>query len=82
MGERLQALRQEKGFSQSQLARAAGIPVGSIKNWEQGIRLPRLDLAYKLAQAMGISLDVLAGDVFKKPPEKKPARGKRKGRGE
>ncbi len=79
MGERLQVLRKGKGFSQSELAQATGIPVGSIKNWEQGIRLPRLDLAYRLAQAMGISLDVLAGEVFKESAPKKGPRKKGKG---
>jgi transcriptional regulator with XRE-family HTH domain len=75
MGERLQELRQAKGLSQSQLAKATGVPVGSLKNWEQGIRLPRLDAAWQLAKALGITLDELAGKVFESPPER--AKGER-----
>jgi transcriptional regulator with XRE-family HTH domain len=66
----MQRLRQAAGLSQSGLARATGIPVGTIKNWEQGIRFPRLDLAVKVAAALGITLDELAG-VAGKPQSKK-----------
>ena len=69
MGPRMQRLRQAAGLSQSGLARATGIPVGTIKNWEQGIRFPRMDLAVKVAAALGITLDELAG-VAEKPQSK------------
>jgi transcriptional regulator with XRE-family HTH domain len=69
MGQRMQELRLAAGLSQTGLARATGIPVGTIKNWEQGIRLPRLDLAVKVAAALGITLDTLAG-VSEKPTKK------------
>ena len=80
MGARLQELRQQKGLSQSQLARAAGVPVGSLKNWEQGKRHLQLSTACQLARALGITVDELAGQVFAGGPsgEKKPAA---KGRG-
>jgi transcriptional regulator with XRE-family HTH domain len=65
----MQRLRQAAGLSQSGLARATGIPVGTIKNWEQGIRFPRMDLAVKVAAALGITLDELAG-VAEKPQSK------------
>lgn len=90
MGQKLQELRQAAGLSQSQLASAAGVPVGTLKNWEQGRRMPMFDAAYRLAKAMNITLDELAGRVFevvpsteptprKAPPAGKPAR-KRKGK--
>jgi transcriptional regulator with XRE-family HTH domain len=62
MGQRLQRLRKEAGLSQSALARATGIPVTTIRGWEQDRRLPRIDSALKVARALGISLDKLAGD--------------------
>jgi transcriptional regulator with XRE-family HTH domain len=71
MGERLQRLRQEKGLSQSQLADAAGIPIGSLRNWERGRREPLLGTAARLADALGVSLDELAGRVPKPRPRKK-----------
>jgi transcriptional regulator with XRE-family HTH domain len=74
MGERLQRIRQARGLSQSQLARAAGIPVGSLRNWERDRREPLLGAAAKLADALGCTLDELAGRT--------PAgKGKKGGRG-
>jgi transcriptional regulator with XRE-family HTH domain len=71
MGERLQRLRLEKGFSQSQLAKAAGVPTATLKNWEQARRTMLIDAAVKLADALEISLDELAG-------RESPAKGKGK----
>jgi transcriptional regulator with XRE-family HTH domain len=76
MGQRLQELRERAGLTQPALAEAAGVPVGSLRNWEQGLVLPQLPAAYRLAKALSITLDELAGKVFEeKPPvpKKKPA---------
>jgi transcriptional regulator with XRE-family HTH domain len=62
IGKRLQRLRQAAGVSQPDLARAAGIPVGTLRNLEQGRRIPRLDTAGKLARALGVSVDALLGN--------------------
>ena len=61
MGVRLRKLRQERGLSQAQLARLSGIPKGTLLQWEYGLRTPLLDAAVKLADALGITLDALAG---------------------
>jgi transcriptional regulator with XRE-family HTH domain len=61
MGERLQRIRRAKGLSQPQLAEAAQVPVSSLRNWEQGKRIPAFDTAARLAIALGVSLDELAG---------------------
>jgi transcriptional regulator with XRE-family HTH domain len=61
MGERFKRLRRAAGLSQSQLAKAAGVPIGSLRQWEYGIRTPLLDAAARVAMALGVSLDDLAG---------------------
>jgi transcriptional regulator with XRE-family HTH domain len=66
MGERLQRLRRAAGLSQQQLADRARVPLGSLRNWEQGRRTPLLDAAGRVAVALGISLDDLAG--ITRPP--------------
>jgi transcriptional regulator with XRE-family HTH domain len=66
MGERLQKLRLAKGLSQSQLAKAAGIPAGTLKSWEHGRRTMLFDAAVKLADALDVSLDELAGRKWTK----------------
>jgi transcriptional regulator with XRE-family HTH domain len=72
MGLRFQELRHEKGLSQSELAKAAGVPIASLKNWEQGRRMPAFDAAFRVAKALGITLDELAGKVFETTPEATP----------
>ena len=71
--KRLQELRQAAGPSQSQLAKAAGVPVGSLRGWEQSRRTMLVDAAIKLADALGVTLDELAGRV---PPAAKKGGGK------
>jgi transcriptional regulator with XRE-family HTH domain len=61
MGKRLKALREAAGLTQARLARRSGVPLGSVRGYEQGVRTPGLDQAAKLARALGVSLDELAG---------------------
>jgi transcriptional regulator with XRE-family HTH domain len=70
MAVRLKRLREERGLSQGQLAKLSGIPKGTLIQWEYGKRTPLLDAAAKLADALDITLDELAG----RPPRK--TRGK------
>lgn len=63
MGGRLRRFRDKASMSQADLARAAGVPIGTIRNWEQDRRIPRLDTAYAIATALHISLDELAREV-------------------
>ena len=53
MGERLKRLRKAAGLSQSQLARAAGVPVTTLRCWEQATRLPSLNGFIALADGAG-----------------------------
>jgi transcriptional regulator with XRE-family HTH domain len=61
MGERLKRLRKAAGLSQPGLAEAAGIPLGTLRQWEQNKRLPSWEGAIALADGLGCSLDELAG---------------------
>lgn len=72
MGQRLQRLRNIAGLSQAELARLAGIPVTTLRNWEQDRRQPRLDQAVKLARALNVSVDIIAGAVSEAAPERQP----------
>lgn len=58
-GELLKGLRETSGLTQTALADRAGVPVGSIRNHEQGHRLPSLPHAVRLAKALGVPLDDL-----------------------
>jgi transcriptional regulator with XRE-family HTH domain len=53
--DRLKELRVAAGLSQPQLAEASGLPVGSIRQYEQGRREPYWQVVFKLADALGVS---------------------------
>lgn len=59
--ERLKELRQEKGLSQNQLAKAVGLSDVAICLWEQNKRVPNLDAVIALANFFNVSLDYIAG---------------------
>jgi transcriptional regulator with XRE-family HTH domain len=59
--QRLKEIREEKGFSQSSLAKAAGISQACISKWESGDRTPYIDYLYTLAKFFGCSSDYLIG---------------------
>jgi transcriptional regulator with XRE-family HTH domain len=61
MAARLQKLRKAAGLSQSQLAKAARVPVTTLQGWERARRMPRLEAAMKLADALNVTLDELVG---------------------
>jgi transcriptional regulator with XRE-family HTH domain len=71
MGQKLQKARQAAGMSQSQLAAVADVPIGTLRNWEQDRRTPLLDTAARVAKALGVSVDALAG-VSVPPGEVQP----------
>ena len=58
-GDRLIALRTERGISQSRLATLLGITSTAVWNWEQqGVR-PRPGMLAKLAKVLGVSQEYL-----------------------
>ncbi len=60
-GEIIKRLRQEAGLSQAGLAAAVGIHTRQITRYENGEQQPALGVAHRLAQALDVSLDELAG---------------------
>jgi transcriptional regulator with XRE-family HTH domain len=75
-GKRLQELRTAAGLSQAKLAELSGSSLDSLRNWEQGRAMPKVDTAARLAKALSVSLDTLTGTA---EPAAKP-RGRRKGK--
>ncbi|MDE7083372.1 MAG: helix-turn-helix domain-containing protein [Clostridia bacterium] len=59
--ERLKELRQEKGLSQTQLAKETGISKSAIGFWETGDRIPNAQAVVVLAKYFGVSADYLLG---------------------
>jgi transcriptional regulator with XRE-family HTH domain len=62
LGERLMLSRRRLGWTQRQLADASGVRTVTVTRIERG-RMPHvsLDVVYRLAEALGASLDALTG---------------------
>jgi transcriptional regulator with XRE-family HTH domain len=78
--EKVKQLRLQRGLTQATLADASGIPLPTLRDYEQGKRDPLLSNAKKLARALGVSIDELAPDNGPKaegPPEPKKPRDRK-----
>lgn len=53
--ENLKSLRQQKGLTQVELAQKAGITETGYQNYEHGRREPKIGIALKIADALGVS---------------------------
>ncbi len=61
MGDRIRHSRKEAGLNQSDLAARVGVSQPAVANWESGIHDPRRLMLAKIAEALKVSTDWLAG---------------------
>src|SRR5665647_1241310 len=59
--KRLKILRNNTKLSQKQMADALGVPHGTYRNWEQGLRTPDTETVMKLAEYFNVSTDYIFG---------------------
>jgi transcriptional regulator with XRE-family HTH domain len=79
--ERLKELREAAGLSQRALGEQSGIPSGTIRNYEQGIRQPNWIALLRIAKALGVTAEAFADCDELKADKPKPGRPRR-GQGE
>jgi len=60
-GERLTLVRKKRKVSQDELAKRLGVHAPIIGRYERGEVKPSIEVAAKIADALGVSLDFLAG---------------------
>jgi transcriptional regulator with XRE-family HTH domain len=72
--EKLKELRQAAGLTQAALAARSGRGLGAIRDYEQGNREPLLSTAFKLAHALGVSVEAFA--ACEEGPAPEPKRGR------
>lgn len=61
LGQRLRALRKEKGLKQSELAQALNVTQRKISYWETGQLEPDLQTLWELSDYFEVSVDYLIG---------------------
>lgn len=59
---RLKELREEKGVSMIELARAIGVSDAAVCKWENGIAEPKLGYIIRLAEYFDCSIDYMSGN--------------------
>lgn len=62
--ERIRSLRERRGLTQTDLARACGVDKTSVSKWEHGTSAPSRKRLDKVARALGVSLRSLAELMF------------------
>lgn len=70
ISERIVFLRKQNGFSQTDLAKHVDASREAISKYERGEATPSVDIAKKIALALGVSLDYLVGDSEKRTFDK------------
>ena len=65
---RLRELRKEKGYSQTKMQMLTGIDQSDYSKLETGKRLYTFSQCQRIAQALGTSMDYLAGLTDEKKP--------------
>lgn len=62
----LKNLRKASGFTQASMAEKLGVPLGTYRNWEQGIYAPQdISLIKQIADILHVSMEALFGyDAF------------------
>lgn len=58
-GENLKNLREMKGMSQAELADDLGVTRALIAQYETGAKAPNVNLAAKIAKALGVTIDAM-----------------------
>ena len=74
IGQRIKKMRDRKGLSLRQLSELSGVERGLISKLERGQR-PQVSLqvAMRIAKALGVTLDYLAGMYDDENDEQEPA---------
>ncbi len=58
---RIRQLREERGWTQAELAKRLGITRSSVNAWEMGISVPSTQYIVELAEMFRVSTDYLLG---------------------
>lgn len=64
MRTNLKTVRKAAGYTQERAAQCAGIALGTLRRWEQGVNEPDMESIIKLAELYRVSTDTILGSKF------------------
>lgn len=70
----LKRARNRSGMTQAEASKASGIPIGTLRRWEQGVNEPDIASIILLADTYGTTTDELLGSRFSGILRARPAR--------
>jgi transcriptional regulator with XRE-family HTH domain len=74
LGQRIQAARQDRGWTQTVLAEQSGVHYVNVARIERGAHWPSWATFYQLSQALGVNMGALLTKALKTVAEKAPTR--------
>jgi transcriptional regulator with XRE-family HTH domain len=85
-GQHMRALRAEADLSRAELARRAGVPASTLRNWEHDRGFPHLRALLRMAEVLGVPVERYAEGVEdpaedEAGPDRDEPPGNRKGQG-
>lgn len=78
ISEKIRELREQAGFSQSQLAKKLDVTRSSVNAWEMGLSTPTIQYVVALAKLFHVSSDYLLGMEPKQTIDLDPYSGEEK----
>ena len=78
LGERIAALRRERGFKQDELAERLGVSPQAVSKWENDVSCPDIMILPELAECLGVTVDELLSGKKSEPEVRMIAEGERK----
>lgn len=66
MSTKLKTTRQKQGLTQAQVAKIAKITTNCYQRYENGERVPRIDIASLIAKALNSTVEELFSDILPK----------------
>lgn len=57
--KQMKTYREQKGMSQTELAKAVGISQSEISSYESGVKSPRVNVALAIAEVLGVKIGEL-----------------------
>lgn len=64
MGQRVKAAREQKGYTQEQLAEKLNLSVQHVSVIERGVKAPKLETFVKIANELNVNADFLLSDLL------------------